>query len=95
MLQGKNTLLANENVELQRARDAVYSTLKAGSYLCTYTEDGESLLSIKFSDALRELYGYSDENDAPNTWDMWLKGAHPEDREYVVNEYLRLLERPS
>ena len=83
VLQGKNTLLANENVELQRARDAVYSTLKAGSYLCTYAEDGESLLSIKFSDALRELYGYSDEKDAPNNWDMWLKGSHPEDREYV------------
>ena len=32
--------LANENVELQRARDAVYSTLKAGSYLCTYAEEG-------------------------------------------------------
>ncbi len=91
VLQGKNTLLANENVELQRARDAVYSTLKAGSYLCTYAEDGESLLSIKFSDALRELYGYSDEKDAPNNWDMWLKGSHPEDREYVVNEYLSVL----
>ena len=86
ILEGKNTLLANENAELQRARDAVYAMLKTGSYLCTYAEDGESLLSIKFSDALCKLYGYSNEEDAPNTWDMWLKGAHPEDREYVQNE---------
>lgn len=37
------------------------------------------MLNIKYSDALRKLYGYTDEEDAPNTWDMWLKGAHPDD----------------
>lgn len=36
-------------------------------------------MNIKYSDALRKLYGYTDEEDAPNTWDMWLKGAHPDD----------------
>lgn len=91
VLEGKNTLLANENVELQRARDAVYTMLRSGSYLCTYAEDGESLLSIKFSDALRKLYGYFDEEDAPNNWDMWLKGACPEDRDYVQKEFLSAL----
>ena len=91
VLENKNTLLANENVELQRARDAVYTMVKAGSYLCTYAEDGETLLSIKFSDALRKLYGYSNEEDAPNTWEMWLRGAHPEDREYVENSFLSAL----
>lgn len=91
VLENRNTLLANENVELQRARDAVYTMVKAGSYLCTYAEDGETLLSIKFSDALRNLYGYSDEKDAPNTWDMWLRGAHPEDREQIKNSFLAAL----
>ena len=92
VLEGKNTLLTNENVELQRARDAVYTMLKTGSYLCTYAEDGETLLSIKFSDALRQLYGYSNEEEAPNTWDMWLKGAHPDDREYVEKSFLAALQ---
>ena len=91
VLEDKNVLLTNENAELQRARDAVYSSLNSGSYLCTYAEDGETLLSIKFSDALRKLYGYTDEEDAPNTWDMWLKGAHPEDRKYVADSYLAAL----
>ena len=91
VLEDKNVFLANENAELQRARDAVYSSLNSGSYLCTYAEDGETLLSIKFSDALRKLYGYTDEEDAPNTWDMWLKGAHPEDRRYVADSYLAAL----
>lgn len=92
ILENKNTLLANENAELQRARDAVYTMLKSGSYLCTYAEDGESLLSIKFSDALRALYGYSDEEDAPNTWEMWLQGAHPDDRDYVEKKFLSALQ---
>ncbi len=91
VLEGKNTFLANENIELQRARDAVYFALNSGSYFATYAEDGKSLLSIKFSDALRKLYGYTDENDAPNTWDMWLKGIHPEDRERVLEQYLATL----
>ena len=91
ILEGQNTLLANENVELQRARDAVYTMLKTGSYLCTYAEDGETLLSIKFSDALRKLYGYSNEEEAPNTWDMWMKGAHPDDRKYVEESFLAAL----
>ena len=91
VLEGKNTLLANENIELQRARDAVYFALNSGSYFASYAEDGKSLLSIKFSDALRKLYGYTDENDAPNTWDMWLKGMHPDDRERVLNQYLATL----
>ena len=90
-LEDKNTFLSNENIELQRARDAVYSVLNSGSYLCTYAEDGESMLSIKFSDALRKLYGYTNKEDAPDTWEMWLKGAHPDDREYVESRYLAAL----
>lgn len=95
ILKDKNTLLANENAELQRARDAVYFMLKSGSYLCTYAEDGETLLSIKFSDALRKLYGYLDEQDAPNTWDMWLQGAYSEDRENVERRFLEALKDPT
>ena len=91
ILTDKNTFLTNENVELQRARDAVYSILNSGSYLCTYAEDGETLLSIKYSDAVRKLYGYNDEQDAPNTWELWIKSAHPDDREYVMNNYLAAL----
>ena len=91
LLEDKNSILASENVELQRARDAVNKMLNAGSYLCSYAEDGESLLNINFSEALRNLYGYSDEEEAPDTWEMWLKGAHPEDRDAVEKSYLSAL----
>lgn len=48
-------------------------------------------MNIKYSDALRKLYGYTDEEDAPNTWDMWLKGAHPDDVKFVEDSYMAAL----
>ena len=76
--------------ELQQARDAVQMILNSGSYICTYDLDGK-LLNIKFSDALRKLYGYTDQKDAPDTWEMRLQGAHPDDREYVAKAFTEAL----
>lgn len=90
-LEAEKLFLTDANTELQRARDAVQTILKAGSYLCAYAEDGENLISIKFSDALRKLYGYTGKEDAPDTWDMWLQGAYPEDRAYVEQSYYAAL----
>ncbi len=86
-LEADKIFLKDANTELQRARDAVQMILKSGSYLCAYADDGETLISIKYSDALRKLYGYSDREDAPDSWEMWLKSACPEDRDYVNNSY--------
>lgn len=90
-LEADKLFLKDANRELQTARDAVQIILKSGSCLCAYEEDGKTLVSIKFSDALRKLYGYSGTEDAPDTWDMWLQGTHPEDREYVENSYYAAL----
>ena len=90
-LEADNLFLTDANTELQRARDAVQTILKSGSYLCAYGEDGEKLISIKFSDALRRLYGYSGKEDAPDTWETQLKGACPEDRDYVEKQYYAAL----
>lgn len=88
----KNHFLANANAELQRARDAVYTILNSGSYICTYDETGKKLLSIRFSDALRKLYGYSNQEDAPDTWEMWVKSIVPEDKKRVLDHYQKALE---
>ncbi len=90
-LEADKLFLTDANTELQRARDAVQTILKSGSYICAYAEDGESLISIRFSDALRKLYGYSGQDDAPDSWDMWLRGAHPDDRDYVARSYYAAL----
>lgn len=85
-LQTDKATLTDENTELQQARDAVQMILNSGSYICTYDLDGK-LLNIKFSDVLRKLYGYTDQKDAPDTWEMRLQGAHPDDREYVAKAF--------
>lgn len=90
-LTDKNHFLTNVNVELQRARDAVYTILNSGSYICTYDNTGQKLLSIRFSDALRRLYGYSNRKDAPDTWETWIRGIYPKDKKRVLDHYLKAL----
>lgn len=91
LLTNEKEHLTIENTELQRARDAVYSLLNSGSYICNYDKTGKKLVSIKYSEALRKLYGYSGKEDAPDTWEMWLKSIYPEDKKYVVKSYLSAL----
>ena len=86
-LTEERDVLTVENIELNQAVDAVHVILKAGSYLCTYNLSGEELLGVKYSESLRKLYGYSDENDFPDVWESWMNCIVPEDREYVENSY--------
>lgn len=90
-LEADKRMLTSENTELQQARDAVHTILKAGSYICSYDETGKKLLNIKYSDALRKLYGYMDKTDAPDCWELWRKSIYPEDRKYVENSYYAAL----
>lgn len=91
-LTGERNALTAENTELNHAIDAVHSILNSGSYLCTYDSEGKELLSIKYSRALRKLYGYEGEEDFPDVWDSWISCVHPEDREYVEKSYFEALE---
>lgn len=91
-LTGERNALTAENTELNHAIDAVHSILNSGSYLCTYDSEGKELLSIKYSTALRKLYGYEGEGDFPDVWDSWINCVHPEDREYVEKSYFEALE---
>lgn len=84
--------LTVENIELNHAVDAVHAILKAGSYVCTYYVGGKGLKSIKYSEALRKLYGYSDENEFPDVWESWINCILPEDRIVVENSYKAALD---
>ena len=89
-LTEERDVLTEENIELTRAADAVHAMLKAGSYVCAYSPNGDKMLGIKYSEALRKLYGYSDEKDFPDIWESWMNCIVPEDREYVENSYLQI-----
>lgn len=80
--------LEADNLELTQAVEAVHASLNAGSYIATYDEDGQELLSIRFSDTLRRLYGYEpDDPEVPDNWQTWMNGAIPEDRAYVESRF--------
>lgn len=56
--------------------------------MCTYTVQGDAMLDIKYSEAMRKLYGYSSEGEFPDVWSSWMDCALPEDRSYVENSHL-------
>ena len=87
-LTEERDVLSEENVELTRAADAVHSILNAGSFVCTYNPQGTALLGIKYSEAMRKLYGCSSQQDFPDLWESWMDCVLPEDRSYVENSYL-------
>ena len=86
-LTEERDVLSEENGELTRAADAVHSILNAGSFVCTYNVQGNAMLGIKYSEAMRRLYGYSSEDEFPNLWNSWMDCILPEDRGYVEGSY--------
>ena len=86
-LTEERDVLSEENGELTRAADAVHFILNAGSFVCTYNLQGNTMLGIKYSQAMRRLYGYSQEGEFPDLWDSWMDCILPEDRSYVENSY--------
>ena len=91
-LTEERDVLSVENVELTRAADAVHSVLHAGSFVCTYSLYGNAMTGIKYSDAMRKLYGYSDEKEFPDFWESWMDCVVPEDRDYVENSYINAVQ---
>ena len=87
-LTEERDVLSEENIELNRAADAVHSILNAGSFVCTYNLQGDIFLGIKYSEAMRKLYGYSNPEEFPDLWESWMSCIVPEDRSYVENSYL-------
>lgn len=91
-LTEQRNVLSEENGELIRAADAVHSILNAGSFVCKYNLQGNKMQGIKYSEAMRKLYGFTSELEFPDQWDSWMDCIAPEDRSYVENSYLAAVE---
>lgn len=87
-LTEQRNVLSEENGELIRAADAVHSILNAGSFVCTYNLQGNKMQGIKYSEAMRKLYGFTSESEFADKWSSWMDCIVPEDRNYVENSYL-------
>ena len=87
-LTEQRDVLSEENVELTRAADAVHFILNAGSFVCTYNLQGNTMIGVKYSEAMRKLYGYESREEFPDLWSSWMARILPEDRAYVERSYL-------
>ena len=56
-LTEERDVLSEENGELTRAADAVHFILNAGSFVCTYDLQGNSMLGVKYSEACASCTG--------------------------------------
>ena len=86
-LTEQRDVLNEANTELTRAADAVHFILNAGSFVCTYNPQGNTMLGIRYSEAMRKLYGFTGEADFHDLWSAWMSRILPEDRNYVENSY--------
>ena len=71
-LTEQRNVLSEENGELIRAADAVHSILNAGSFVCTYNLQGNKMQGIKYSEAMRKLYGFTSESEFADKWSSWM-----------------------
>ena len=94
VLAGEKEHLTETNLELRHSQDAVQSILKCGSYSVNYDTDGITMLKIEYSQALRELYGYTDEDDFPDEWESWMKCVPAEDKEKIEQHYNMAIRDP-
>lgn len=63
---------SDENLEV------VTHTLRAGFWYTDYDEEGK-YKGIVYNQAFRQMLGFQDESDFPNTWEAWADLVHPAD----------------
>lgn len=63
---------SDENLEV------VTHTLRAGFWYTDYDEEGK-YKGIVYNQAFRQMLGFQDESDFPNTWEAWADLVHPSD----------------
>ena len=58
--------------------EVVTHTLHAGFWYTDYDEEGK-FKGIVYNQAFRQMLGFQDESDFPNTWEAWADLVHPAD----------------
>ncbi len=68
------------------ASNILHSAVTSGLWCIDYDENGE-IAQCTWSDAFRKTLGYDSAADLPNTWDGWASKIHPDDLDYMNQEY--------
>ena len=60
--------------------------LKSGPWYMDFDETG-NMVSVTWSNTFRKMVGYDSTEDFPDRLESWSDLLHPEDKEYVLNEF--------
>ncbi len=74
--------LQNEAASL----DTIHEMLGSGKWTMDFDEEGV-MVRVNWSDEFRRMLGYHSTDDFPDVMESWSDLLHPDDKEYVLNEY--------
>jgi PAS domain-containing protein len=61
----------------------VNDIIQSGFWSIDYDEDG-NISNVMWSNKIRQMLGYTDTNDLPNTIQVWKDSIYPEDKNFVL-----------
>ncbi|MGN1295182.1 MAG: ATP-binding protein, partial [Bacilli bacterium] len=79
----KQTYKYNESVA------TLHKVLGAGQWMIEYDNEGKRK-TVFWSDEIRSLLGYKDENEFPNSWEAWYNSLHPDDITKATKTFQRI-----
>ncbi len=86
-------IYADEGIEYKKqlgmdnnAANILHSAVTSGLWCIEYDEKG-TLKECIWSNSFRKILGYESVVELPNTWKAWIDKIHPDDQQYVDQEY--------
>lgn len=93
LADARTAQLAQERLEALEALEhetialkLVHEILRSGMWSMEFDQQGK-MVDVSWSQAFRDMIGYQDERDFPNTLSAWSDLLHPEDRDRVLERY--------
>ncbi len=77
-----------KQLKFNNTANILHANVTSGLWCIEYDRQGQ-LLQCIWSNAFRRLLGFSNEQEFPNTWNGWIDRIHPDDREYVNEQYAK------
>lgn len=86
-----NLRLKNElDLEL-RSMEKLHVALRSGRWSMRFNEHDE-IIEVEWSDEIRHLFGFSNEEDFPNELESWATRLHPDESRTVLQEFFEVIE---
>ena len=80
----KKELLARESIKT--SFNLIHDVLKSGMWKFLFDSDG-NLIQVEWSNEIRKLLGYANEEEFPNTLETFINSIHKDDLDIVRKEY--------